>query len=106
MATKVSLKFEANVPPYVKIVGLSMLTDADGIVMEVGTRIRVTTSVLIYHHPEHRNIAFDLNGHEGEVVAIATSWKGRPVSANFPFVVKFTPKLKVHLTEQEMAAIE
>ncbi len=73
--------------------------------MEVGTRIRVSTSVLIYHHPEHRNTAFDIDGQEGEIVAIATSWKGRPVSANFPFVVKFTPKLKVHLTEQEMTAI-
>ncbi len=83
-----------------------MLIDTDGTVMEVGTRIRVNTSVLIYHHPEHRNVAFDLNGYEGEIVAIATSWKGRPVSANFPFVVKFTPKLKVHLNEQEMAAIE
>ena len=83
-----------------------MLIDTDGTVMEVGTRIRVNTSVLIYHHPEHRNVAFDINGYEGEIVAIATSWKGRPVSANYPFVVKFTPKLKVHLTEQEMAAIE
>ncbi len=73
--------------------------------MEVGTRIRVNTSVMIYHHPEHRNIAFDMNGQEGEVVAIATSWQGRPVSANFPYVVQFTPKLKVHLSDHEIEKI-
>ncbi len=72
--------------------------------MEVGTRIRVNTSVVIYHHPDHRNQGFDINGHEGEIIAIATSWQGRPVSANFPYVVKFTPKFKVHLTEHEMEA--
>jgi hypothetical protein len=73
--------------------------------MEVGTRIRVNTSVVVYHHPEHRNQGFDINGYEGEIAAIATSWQGRPVSANFPYVVKFTPKFKVHLTEHEMEAV-
>ncbi|MBC7515573.1 MAG: ferredoxin-thioredoxin reductase variable chain [Alkalinema sp. FL-bin-369] len=73
--------------------------------MEVGTRIRVSTSVMIYHHPEQRNIAFDLKGQEGEIIAIATSWQGRPVSANYPYVVKFSPKLKTHLTEHEIESI-
>lgn len=73
--------------------------------MEVGTRIRVNTSVVIYHHPDHRNQGFDIKGQEGEITAIATSWQGRPVSANFPYLVKFTPKFKVHLTEHEMEAL-
>ena len=73
--------------------------------MEVGTRIRVSTSVIIYHHPEHKNSAFDIKGAEGEVIAIATSWQGRPVSANFPYVVKFSPKLKTHFMEHEIEAI-
>jgi len=73
--------------------------------MELGTRIRVSTSVMIYHHPEQRNIAFDMKGQEGEIIAIATSWQGRPVSANYPYVVKFSPKLKTHLTEHEIESI-
>jgi len=70
--------------------------------MEVGTRIRVKVSVLVYHHPEHKNQAFEIQGQEGEIIAIATSWHERPVSANFPYVVKFSPKFKVHLTEHEI----
>jgi hypothetical protein len=73
--------------------------------MEVGTKIRVSTAVVVYHHPEHRNQGFDIKGYEGEIAAIATSWQGRPVSANFPYVVKFTPKFKVHLTEHEIEAV-
>jgi Ferredoxin thioredoxin reductase variable alpha chain len=73
--------------------------------MEVGTRIRVKISVMIYHHPEHRNTAFEMNGQEGNVIAIATSWHGRPVSANFPYVVQFTPKLKVHLGDHEVEKV-
>lgn len=74
--------------------------------MEVGKRIRVKNSVVIYHHPEHRNQGFDLNGQEGEVVAIVNSWHGRPVSANFPYLVQFGPKLKVHLADYEIEAVD
>lgn len=73
--------------------------------MEVGTRVRVKEAVVIYHHPEHKSEGFDLKGQEGEIVAIATSWQGRPVSANFPYVVQFSPKLKVHLTDDELEVI-
>ncbi|NJK52804.1 MAG: ferredoxin--nitrite reductase [Leptolyngbyaceae cyanobacterium SU_3_3] len=73
--------------------------------MEVGTRVRVVESVVIYHHPEHRNQAFDMKGQEGEVVAIVKEWQGRPVSANFPILVKFGGKLKAHLQDFELEAI-
>lgn len=73
--------------------------------MEVGTRVRVKSSVVIYHHPEHKNQAFNLEGHEGEVVAIVNQWHGRPVSANFPYLVQFGPKLKVHLCDYELEAL-
>lgn len=33
--------------------------------MKVGDRVRVRTSVIVYHHPEHRNQPFDLKGMEG-----------------------------------------
>lgn len=70
--------------------------------MKAGDRVRVKESVVIYHHPEHRNSAFDLKGEEGEVLKFANEWQGKPVSANFPVVVKFSKKLRVHLREEEL----
>ncbi len=71
----------------------------------VGTRVRVKESVIIYHHPEHRNEGFDIKGMEGEVVSLLDEWEGRPVSANFPVYVKFSPKFKAHLRDTELEVI-
>lgn len=73
--------------------------------MEIGARVRVKESVVVYHHPEHRNQAFDLKGQEGEVIAIVKEWQGRPVSANFPVVVKFSNKFRAHLQEAELETV-
>jgi len=70
--------------------------------MQVGDRVRVSESVVVYHHPEHRNEAFDIQGLEGEVTAVITDWKGRPVSANYPIYVKFDKKFRAHLQESEI----
>lgn len=75
------------------------------VVMKVGDRVRVKDSVVVYHHPEHRNQAFDIKGTEGDVVNIATQWQGRPVSANLPIVVQFSKKFKAHLRENELEVI-
>ncbi len=60
--------------------------------MKVGDRVRVKESVVVYHHPEHKGKAVDIQGTEGEVAAIVTQWNGRPVSANFPILVQFSKK--------------
>ena len=73
--------------------------------MKVGDRVRVKESIIVYHHPEHRSKAFDLNGTEGEVIKIVTEWQGRPVSANLPILVKFSKKFKAHLRESELEVI-
>ncbi|WP_442942239.1 ferredoxin-thioredoxin reductase variable chain [Nostoc sp.] len=73
--------------------------------MKVGDRVRVKDSVVVYHHPEHRSQAFDIKGTEGDVVGIATQWRGRPVSANLPIVVQFSKKFKAHLRENELEVI-
>ena len=73
--------------------------------MKVGDRVRVKESIIVYHHPEHRSEGFDLKGAEGEVLKIATEWKGRPVSANLPILVKFSKKFKAHLRENELEVI-
>ncbi len=75
------------------------------VVMKVGDRVRVKDSVVVYHHPEHRSQPFDIKGTEGDVVAIATQWRDRPVSANLPIVVQFSKKFKAHLRENELEVI-
>ncbi|MEH2273536.1 MAG: ferredoxin-thioredoxin reductase variable chain [Nostoc sp.] len=75
------------------------------VVMKVGDRVRVKESVVVYHHPEHRSQAFDIKGTEGDVVGIATQWRGRPISANLPIVVQFSKKFKAHLRENELEII-
>ncbi len=70
--------------------------------MKFGSRFSVKTSVVVYHNPEHRGKAFDLEGSEGEVMNIVTTWQDRPVSANLPVLVKFNKKFKAHLREDEL----
>ena len=73
--------------------------------MNVGDRVRVSESVVVYHHPENRGEAHDIKGLEGEVLNIATEWEGRPVSANLPIQVQFTKKFKAHLRTSEIEKI-
>ncbi|MBN4003439.1 ferredoxin-thioredoxin reductase variable chain [Nostoc sp. LPT] len=73
--------------------------------MKVGDRVRVKDSVVVYHHPEHRSQPFDIKGTEGDVVAITTQWRDRPVSANLPILVQFSKKFKAHLRENELEII-
>ena len=73
--------------------------------MKVGDRVRVNSSVVVYIHPEHKGQAFDIKDQEGEVIGIVNEWKGRPVSANLPILVKFTTKFKAHLKEEELEII-
>jgi hypothetical protein len=74
--------------------------------MKVGDRVRVKESVIVYHHPEHRNQPFDIKGLEGEVTALVNDWQGRPVSANFPLQVRFSKKFKAHLREDELEILD
>ena len=74
--------------------------------MKVGDRVRVSESVVVYHHPSNRNEPYDLQGHEGEVVGIASEWQGKVISANFPIYVKFDKRFKAHLREDELELVE
>ena len=73
--------------------------------MKIGDRVRVKDSIVVYNDPEKRNQPSDIKGREGEVVAIVTEWQGRPVSANFPILVQFSKRFKVHLRETEIEGI-
>lgn len=71
-------------------------------VMEVGDRVRVKESVVVYHHPGNRNEPFDIQGMEGEITAVIQEWQGREVGANYPYYVKFDKKFRAHLREDEL----
>jgi hypothetical protein len=73
--------------------------------MKIGDRVRVRESVIVYHHPEHKKETFDVKGLEGELIDIVTEWQGRPVSANLPYLVKFSKKFKAHFKENELEVI-
>lgn len=72
--------------------------------MKTGDRVRVQTSVIVYHHPEHRNRPFDIRGFEGEVVAVKTEWEGRAISPNYPIQVKFDQRFRAHFAQDEVEA--
>ncbi len=77
--------------------------------MQVGDRVRIKESVIFYHHPLHRNSAFDAKGLEGVIADILSDWQGRPISPNFPVCVEFTVEgakrpFKAHLRVDELEA--
>ena len=73
--------------------------------MKAGDRVRVKESVMVYHHPSHRNEPFDIKGLEGNIEKLVSEHHGKPISANFPILVKFEGKFKAHLRENELEII-
>ena len=73
--------------------------------MKIGDQVRVQTSVIVYHHPEHRNQPFDINGLEGEISEIITDWNGQAISPNYPFLVVFSKKFRAHFQGNEIQLI-
>ena len=52
--------------------------------MNLGDRVKIKDPVIFYHHPLHRNEAFNAQGLEGVVLSILHDYQGRPISPNFP----------------------
>ncbi|OAB55969.1 ferredoxin--nitrite reductase [Phormidium willei BDU 130791] len=76
--------------------------------IEVGSRVRVKESVIVYHHPEHRNQPFDMKGSEGDVLNVIEELDGKPISANLPVQVLFLvgkKKLRAHFRLDEVEAV-
>ncbi len=73
--------------------------------MNIGDRVKVIESVIVYHYPQHKKNGFDLKDMEGELIDILTEWEGRPISANYPYLVKFDKKFKAHLREHEIEKV-
>lgn len=73
--------------------------------MKIGDRVRVAVPLKVYHHPNSKGSALDIQGYEGEIIALVTEWKGRPVGANFPFLVQFEGKFRGHFRDTELEVI-
>lgn len=77
--------------------------------IEVGSRVRVSQSVIVYHHPEHRNEPFDMKGSEGDVLDVIEELNGKPISANLPVLVLFKVgkrKLRAHFRHEEIEPVD
>ncbi|MDA0886386.1 MAG: ferredoxin-thioredoxin reductase variable chain [Cyanobacteria bacterium] len=72
--------------------------------MQPGDQVKVSQSVVVYHHPQHRGQAFDLQGQMGEVVTVLNDWKGRVISPTLPVVVAFG-KFRSHFRADELEAV-
>jgi hypothetical protein len=72
--------------------------------MQPGDQVKVSRSVVVYNHPQHRGEAFDMEGQQGEVFNVLNDWKGRPISPNLPVVVAFG-KFRAHFREDELATV-
>lgn len=75
---------------------------------EVGQRVRVSASIIMYHYPTKRNEAFDVQGLEGIIQKDITMKDGVQLTATAPFFVKFLDhaKFKAHFSEDEIELIE
>ena len=72
--------------------------------MTPGQRVRVSQSVVVFTHPEHRGRPFDLQGQEGEVVSVLSEWKGRPISPTLPVMVAFG-RFRAHFRNDELESL-
>lgn len=78
--------------------------------MQAGDRVRVSSPVVLFHHPKYRNQAHNAEGMEGTIKKILSDWQGRPISPNFPVVVEFAVEgakrpFKAHLDSTELDVI-
>jgi hypothetical protein len=72
--------------------------------LQQGDPVRVRESVVVFHHPQHRGEAFDLQGQEGEVHVVLNDWKGRVISPNLQVIVAFG-KFRAHFRASELERI-
>ncbi len=73
--------------------------------MNIGDRVRVKESVVVYHYPQQKMQPYDIKGMEGEITKVMADWQGRTISPNMPILVKFEKRFKAHLKDTELEII-
>ncbi|KAI3498159.1 hypothetical protein L1887_33928 [Cichorium endivia] len=81
---------------------------------KIGARVRVKVPLKVYHVPKVKEV--ELNGKEGKIKEYVAVWKGKQISANFPYKIEFLEKLEgrgdtpvkffAHLREDEFDYID
>jgi len=85
-------------------------TDDIQLKAKVGDRVKVKGPLKVYHVPKMPE--FDLGGIEGVLNDYVAIWKGKRISANFPYKVQFNMevngrpiKFYAHLKEDEFDVV-
>lgn len=74
--------------------------------LALGTRVRVKTSVIMYHYPKQRNKEVDVLGLEGTVTGDLREKEGIEMTATKPYMVRFEePKFIAHFGEDELEVL-
>lgn len=77
--------------------------------LELGTRVRVNCSIIMYHYPGKKNTPVDIQGFEGVIINDKSITDGTQMSATLPYFIDFAhdhPKFKAHLSESELDVLE
>ena len=72
--------------------------------MQAGDQVKVSQSVVLSNHPEHRGQAFDMQGQQGQVHDVLHEWKGRTISPTLPVVVAFG-RFRAHFRADELEVL-
>ncbi|XP_024987927.1 ferredoxin-thioredoxin reductase, variable chain-like [Cynara cardunculus var. scolymus] len=60
--------------------------------VKIGARVRVKVPLKVYHIPKVSEV--ELNGKEGKIKEYVAVWKGKNISANFPYKIEFLQELE------------
>jgi len=93
-----------------------LLISEEQVVLGVGSQVKVTCEVRIFHLSGCGPDGYNLEGEVGEVVDMADDYKGRPTTATHPFKIRFElepapgkkkkRKVFAHLTKFEIEAVK
>ncbi|KAI3719604.1 hypothetical protein L6452_20506 [Arctium lappa] len=82
--------------------------------VKIGAKVRVKVPLKVYHIPKVPEV--ELNGKEGKIKEYVAVWKGKNISANFPYKIEFLETLEgrgdkpvkffAHLKEDEFDYID
>ena len=72
--------------------------------MQPGDQVKVFQRVVVFHHPEDRGQAFDLQGQQGEVLQVLNDFKGKPISPTLPLIVAFG-RFRAHFRADELEPV-
>ncbi|KAI3498157.1 hypothetical protein L1887_33926 [Cichorium endivia] len=93
---------------------LASTSEEEEIKAKIGARVRVKVPLKVYHIPKVPEV--ELNGKEGKIKDNISVWKGKHISATFPYKIEFFEKLEgrgdapvkffAHLREDEFEYID